>query len=132
MRNRQQPLDERQAAAEVVLGVGVCEVQVDGLFVVRGRVMIVHQREVDSDPVREAGQLQIPVIPPARILLAEQQHQQDIDGEPVAKPTNKIQLEALIQRLEDEGLAAVTEVVQEHLMPKESNDEDGAEALKNA
>src|SRR5205807_5998619 len=38
---------------------------------------VVHQREVDEDPVAEASQLQVPVIPPARVLLAEQQHQRD-------------------------------------------------------
>jgi hypothetical protein len=54
-----------------------------------------------------------------------------IDDEPVAKPTSKIQLEALIQRLDDEGLAAVLELAQEHFMPKESTAEDEAEALKN-
>ena len=66
-------------AAEVVLGVGVGEVEVDGLLLVGGGVAVVHQREVNGDPVGEAGQLQVPVVPPARVLLAEEQHQQHWD-----------------------------------------------------
>lgn len=32
-----------------------------------------------------------------------------IDGEPVPRPSNKIQLEALVQRLDDEGMDAIAE-----------------------
>jgi hypothetical protein len=38
----------------------------------------------------------------------------DIDGEPVFQPANKLQLEALIQRLGDEGVEAVHKGVAEH------------------
>src|ERR1700712_442980 len=39
-------------------------------------------------------------------------HVSSIDGEPVNRPTNKIQLEALIQRLGDDGMNAVGEAVE--------------------
>lgn len=38
----------------------------------------------------------------------------DIDGEPVFQPANKLQLEALIQRLGDDGVEAVHKGVTEH------------------
>ncbi len=40
-------------------------------------------------------------------------HVSSIDGDPVSRPANKIQLEALIQRLGDEGMEAVGEALQE-------------------
>jgi hypothetical protein len=54
---------------------------VDGLLLVRGRIAVIHQREVDGDPIAEPGQLKVPVVPPARVLLAKQQHQQHRDEE---------------------------------------------------
>jgi hypothetical protein len=54
-------------------------------------------------------------------------HVSSIDGEPVSRPTNKIQLEALIQRLGDDGMNAVGEAVQEMLAPREED----AELIKN-
>src|SRR6267143_4870935 len=45
------------------------------LLVGRG-VAVVHQREVGAHPVAEPQQLKIPVVPPARVLLAEEDHQQ--------------------------------------------------------
>jgi hypothetical protein len=50
---------------------------VDRLLLVGGRVPVVHQEHVDADPVAEAQQFEVPVIPPARVLLSEQQHQDD-------------------------------------------------------
>lgn len=40
-------------------------------------------------------------------------HVGSIDGEPVARPATKLQLEALIQRLGDDGLEAVGAALQE-------------------
>ena len=37
-----------------------------------------------------------------------------IDGEPIFQPTNKLQLEALISRLDEEGIAAVMEGCKTH------------------
>ena len=54
-------------------------------------------------------------------------HVSSIDGEPVGRPTNKIQLEALVQRLGDDGLNAVGDAVQEMIAPKEED----AETIKN-
>ena len=52
-----------------------------------------------------------------------------IDGEPVARPANKIQLEALVQRLDDEGMDAVAAHLEAQAKDKKAEaDED---ALKN-
>src|SRR3954454_15379644 len=40
------------------------------------RVAVAHQREVRADAVGEAHELEVPLEPPARVLLAEQDHQQ--------------------------------------------------------
>ena len=45
------------------------------MLVGRG-IAVLHQREVDADPGREAHQLEVPVKPPARVLLPEQDQQQ--------------------------------------------------------
>jgi hypothetical protein len=49
-----------------------------------------------------------------------------IDGEPVARPSNKIQLEALVQRLDDDGMNAIAE----HLQSQAEQNTDEA-TLKN-
>jgi hypothetical protein len=54
-------------------------------------------------------------------------HVASIDGDPVNRPSNKLQLEALIQRLGDDGMNAVGEAVQEMFLPKEED----AELIKN-
>jgi hypothetical protein len=45
-----------------------------GLPLVGRRVAIVHQCEEDDNPVAEPLQLEIPVEPPPRVLLPEQDH----------------------------------------------------------
>jgi hypothetical protein len=47
-----------------------------GLPLVGRRVAIVHQCEEDDNPVAEPLQLEIPVEPPPRVLLPEQDHEQ--------------------------------------------------------
>jgi hypothetical protein len=71
-----QPLDQGQPAVEVTPGVRVGIVEVDRLVLICGRVAVVHQGQVGTDPVGEALQLQVAVEPPPRVLLAEQDHQQ--------------------------------------------------------
>ena len=51
-----------------------------------------------------------------------------IDGEPVARPANRIQLEALVQRLDDAGMDAVAAHLQAQAGAAEPADEA---ALKN-
>ena len=51
-----------------------------------------------------------------------------IDGEPVSRPANKIQLEALVQRLDDEGMDAIGAHLQAQAEAAQSADED---AIKN-
>ncbi len=76
MRDGQQPLDQRQPPVQVAGGVRVGVVQADRLVLVRGRVPVIHQRQVDQHPVAEPLQLQVPVEPPARVLAPEHDHQQ--------------------------------------------------------
>lgn len=52
-----------------------------------------------------------------------------IDGDPVVPPTRKGEVEALIQRLDEDGIAAVVKAVQEHY--GKSNPEADKATLKN-
>lgn len=48
-----------------------------------------------------------------------------IDGDPVLQPTSKLQLDALIQRVEDDGLKAIVDGIVEHFgMPDPEADKD--------
>ena len=49
----------------------------DRLFLVGGRIVIVEQGQVGGDAVGEAKQVEVPIEPPARVLLAEQDHQDE-------------------------------------------------------
>lgn len=51
-----------------------------------------------------------------------------LDGEPVPRPENKIRLEALVQRLDDEGMDAIAMHLQSQAEASQATDED---ALKN-
>jgi hypothetical protein len=55
-------------------GIGV--VQVHELVIGGGWVPVVHQGEVETHPRAEALQIEDPVEPPARALLAKHDHQQ--------------------------------------------------------
>lgn len=46
-----------------------------------------------------------------------------IDGNPVPTPTNKNQIEALYQRLDDDGIVAVSEAFEQHFTDKSDVDE---------
>src|SRR5215216_2643981 len=48
----------------------------DGLLLVGGRIAIIHQRQIDADTVAEPEELEVPVVPPAGVLEAEDDHQQ--------------------------------------------------------
>jgi len=54
-------------------------------------------------------------------------HVASIDGEPISRPANKLQFEALIQRLDDDGLNAVAEAVAKLIAPEQADEE----TLKN-
>ena len=56
-------------------------------------------------------------------------HVASLDGEPVNRPATKLQLEALIQRLGDDGMEAVGEAVQEMFAANAQG--DGMERIKN-
>ena len=53
-------------------------------------------------------------------------HVTSIDGDPIGRPANRMQLESLVQRLGDDGLEAVGAALQA-TMPQESD----ADAIKN-
>src|SRR5215217_8778282 len=48
----------------------------DRLLLVSGRIAIIHQRQIDADTVAEPEELKVPVVPPAGVLEAEDDHQQ--------------------------------------------------------
>jgi hypothetical protein len=50
----------------------------------------------------------------------------ELDGEPVAQPKNKLQLEALIQRLDDHGVDAVMNGVLENYGKKDDEADNAA------
>lgn len=54
----------------------------------------------------------------------------EIDGDPVAPPTRKSEVEALIQRLDEDGINAVMEGIKEHFGGPRDPEADKA-ALKN-
>jgi len=47
-----------------------------------------------------------------------------IDGSPVPAPSNKNQIEALYQRLDDDGIVSVSEAFEQHFTEKTEVDED--------
>jgi hypothetical protein len=58
----------------------------NGLVIGGGRMPVVHQRQIGGDPVGGPLKLQVPVEPPPRILLAEQDHQQRSGEQQAAGP----------------------------------------------
>ncbi len=59
-------------------------------------------------------------------------HVTAIDGEPVMRPQNKIQLEAIVQRLDDDGFEAVAKGISDNFVPKSVTEDEAKEAIKNA
>ena len=53
-------------------------------------------------------------------------HVTSVDGDPVTRPANRLQLEALVQRLGDDGLEAVGKALEATLVT-----EPDADAIKN-
>ena len=54
-------------------------------------------------------------------------HVTAVDGDPVGRPANRLQLESLVQRLGDDGLEAIGLALQDSMQPQEG---DG-DAVKN-
>src|SRR6185437_9566168 len=63
-------------AVEIPGCIRVRILEADRLVLVGGWIAVLHQREIDRYPVAEALQFQVPVEPPPRILLPEQDQQQ--------------------------------------------------------
>jgi hypothetical protein len=76
VRNRQQPLHQRQPAIGVSSRIWVVVVEMDRLMVASGRVAVVRQSKNRDDAVGESLQFEIPVEPPARALAQEKDHEQ--------------------------------------------------------
>ena len=76
MGDREQPLDQRQPAVEVLGYVRVGEIQVHGLLILGRGVAVIHQRHIDADTVREAPELLVPLKPPAGVALAKDDQQE--------------------------------------------------------
>lgn len=55
----------------------------------------------------------------------------ELDGEPVPAPTTSIQIEALVERLDDEGLNAIAQGMQEQFGLGATPDSEAVEAAKN-
>jgi len=51
----------------------------------------------------------------------------EIDGDPVRLPSNEIQFDALIDRLDEEGSKAIGKAYQEHFMAQEGDGETAGE-----
>jgi len=59
VRDREQPLDQRQPTVQVPLGVGVVDLQVNTLLLDRRGVPIREQRDIGPDARAEAGQREV-------------------------------------------------------------------------
>src|SRR5207247_8988148 len=71
VRNRQEPLDERQPAIQLMPRIGVGKLKVHGMLAVRRGILIAQQRQIDGDAGAEPCQGQVPVEPPSWVLLAK-------------------------------------------------------------
>ncbi len=76
MRDREQPLHQRQPAVQVAFDIGVVDLEVDALLLDRRGVLVGEQHEVGADAGAEPSELQGEVEPPARVALPEHDHQQ--------------------------------------------------------
>ena len=127
MGDGQEPLDEGEPAVEVGFGVGVLDVEVDGLVFVGGGVLVAQGQDVDLDAVDEAAEFEVPVEPPARVLVAEDQHQDE--GKPEEWDGDGRLVGAA-------GLAAVDEAGNERGDDEDGDDhdetEEGGEAVEGA
>ena len=85
VRDGQQPFDQRQPPVHVAGGVRVGVVEADRLVIVGGGVLVVHQGQVDQHPVGEPLQFEVPVEPPARVLLPEHDHEQRAEEQQAAR-----------------------------------------------
>lgn len=54
-----------------------------------------------------------------------------IDGDSVTRPGTKLALEAIVQRLDDDGFDAVSQGVVEHFMPSAKTEDEVKQAIKN-
>src|SRR5690349_22339296 len=90
MRYRQQPFDQRHPPVEVMCHVGVVDVQVDSLFFDSRRILASEEHQVGADSVPEAGQLARKVEPPARIALANDDHQGRGYSQTTRQPTSRV------------------------------------------
>ena len=72
----QQPLDEREPAVQLGGNFRVPHFEVDGLLVIGRRILVPKERKIGADARGEPEEQEIPVEPPARVLLAKDDHQE--------------------------------------------------------
>src|SRR5215216_4268406 len=73
VRDREEPLHQREPAVELVRGVGIHDIDVDGLLPVHRRVLVPQQEDVGADSRLEPEQHHVEVEPPPRVLVAQRQ-----------------------------------------------------------
>jgi hypothetical protein len=54
-----------------------------------------------------------------------------IDGDSVGRPTTKLALEAIVQRLDDDGFAAVAKAMKDNFLPASASEDEAMDAVKN-
>src|SRR5918995_3106841 len=67
VRDREEPLHQREPAVELVRGIGVHDIDVDGLLLVHRRVLVTQQEDVGGNAHLEPEQHHVEVEPPPRV-----------------------------------------------------------------
>src|SRR2546423_8199642 len=70
-----EPLHQGQPAIQLA-SIRIGEVEVDGLLLIGRRIVVIEQGEVGGDAIGEPQKVDVPVEPPPRGLLTEEDHQQ--------------------------------------------------------
>ena len=71
MRNRQQPLEEREPPIQVALDVRIVDRQTDRLLVDGRGVPVCQKQEIRTNPRLEAREFPREIEPPSRVALAD-------------------------------------------------------------
>jgi hypothetical protein len=72
VRDGWEPLHQREPQVQIPAAIRIGDVEVDVLLLVGRGVAILHERQIRTHPVGEAKKVQVPVEPPTRVLLPEQ------------------------------------------------------------
>ena len=86
MRDRQQPLEQGKPAVAGSFDIRIIDLQVDGLLIDGGQVLVCEQGRVGADPGLEAGKLARKVEPPAWITLSKRMIKAVAEARPIGSP----------------------------------------------